>query len=74
MVAVERYSRVLCCCADLGDGKVRYASVFFLEMLQEHRGRIEALEKKGGEGAQGGQCLPSTGKSGMEEGRMDMDY
>ena len=31
------------------------------------RGRIEALEKKGGEGAQGGQGFPSRRESGMEE-------
>ena len=29
--------------------------------------RIEALEKKGGEGAQGGQGLPSRRETGMEE-------
>ena len=38
------------------------------------RARIEALEKKGGEGAQGGQCLPSRRECGMEEEwGMDMD-
>ena len=42
---------------------------------KELRARIEALEKKGGEGAQGGQGLPSRGESGMEEEwRMDMDF
>ena len=41
---------------------------------KELRARIEALEKKGGEGAQGGLGFPSRTKSGMgEEWRMDMD-
>ena len=34
---------------------------------KELRARIQALEKKGGEGAQGGQGLTSRGESGMEE-------
>ena len=42
--------------------------------IKELRARIEALEKRGGEGAQGGQGLPSRRESGMEEEwRMDMD-
>ena len=41
---------------------------------KELRARMEALEKKGGEGAQGGQGLPSRRESCMEEEwRMDMD-
>ena len=39
----------------------------------ELRARIEALEKKGGEGAQGGQGFPFRTESGMEEEwRMEM--
>ena len=34
---------------------------------KEFRARIEALEKKEGEGVQGGQGLPSKRESGMEE-------
>ena len=42
---------------------------------KELRARLEALEKKEGEGAQGGQGLPSRRESGMEEEwRMDMDF
>ena len=41
---------------------------------KELRARLEALEKKEGEGVQGGQGLPSKEKSGMEEEwGMDMD-
>ena len=41
---------------------------------KELRARTEALEKKGGEGAQGGQDPPSRKESGMEEQwGMDMD-
>ena len=40
----------------------------------EPRARIEALEKKGGEGALGGQGIPSSRERGMEEAwGMDMD-
>ena len=40
----------------------------------ELRARVEALEKKGGEGAQGWQYFPSRRESGMEEEwRMDME-
>ena len=42
---------------------------------QELQPRLEALEKKEGEGAQGGQGLPFRRESGMEEEcRMDMDF
>ena len=41
---------------------------------KELRARLEALEKKGGEGVQGGQGLPSMGGSGLEEQwGMDVD-
>ena len=45
-----------------------------LEAENKELRAIEALEKKGGEGAQGGQGLPSRRESGMEEEwGMDMD-
>ena len=41
---------------------------------KELQARLEALGKKGGEGAQGGQSLPSRRESGLEEEwRVDMD-